>query len=61
MYEQPVLKHWGIFYCEQDKRTAMQFIETMQKCCEQFRYTVQKPREFGIRSNRFPEWQQALK
>lgn len=61
MYEQPGLTQWGIFYCEQDKRTATQFMETMQKCCETFKYQVNKPREFGIRGNRFPEWRDALK
>jgi len=55
------LTQWGIFYCEQDKRTATQFMETMQKCCETFKYQVNKPREFGIRGNRFPEWRDALK
>jgi hypothetical protein len=32
MYEQPSLSKWGVFYCEQDKRTAVEFLETMQKC-----------------------------
>ncbi len=38
MYEQPPLKKWGIFYWENDRRTAIQFMETMMKCTETFEY-----------------------
>jgi aubergine-like protein len=61
MYAQPDLKRWGIFYCENDRRTAVQFIETMQKCTETFHYQVSKPREFAMRTNRFDDWQREIK
>lgn len=38
MYEQPPLSKWAIFYCEQDRRIANQFTETMVKCTESFDY-----------------------
>lgn len=34
MYEQPNINKWGIFFCEFDRKTAQQFMDTMQKCCE---------------------------
>ena len=37
------------------------FLETMQKCFEQINYKVGRPREFPVRSNRFPDWERALK
>ena len=61
MYEQPPLERWGIFYCEQDRRTANMFLETMQKCFEQINYKVGRPREFPVRTNRFQDWEQSLK
>lgn len=61
MYEQPELNKWGIFYADFDKKNALIFMETMQKCCEQFRYSAQKPREFAIRGGqRFSDWEDAL-
>lgn len=44
-----------------DKRTAMQFMETMMKCTETFGYEVAKPREFAIRTNRFDEWERTIR
>jgi aubergine-like protein len=61
MYEQPALKTWGIFFTDLDKKNAQIFMETMLKCCEQFKYAVQKPREFCLRTNKFSEWEQCLK
>ena len=37
------------------------FLETMQKCFEQISYKVGRPREFPVRSNRFSDWETALK
>jgi hypothetical protein len=61
MFEQPALRKWGIFYCEMDKRVAVQFMETMMKCTETFGYEVMKPREFAVRGNRFSEWETMIK
>ncbi len=61
MYEQPPLKKWAIFYGEQDRKVASQFMETMQKCTETFGYEINKPREFSIRSTRFEDWERSIK
>lgn len=36
-------------------------METMEKCFQQINYPVSQPRLFPIRSNRYPEWENALK
>eukprot|EP00347_Sterkiella_histriomuscorum_P022394 403330644 len=61
MYDQPDLSKWGIFFSEFDKRTAQQFMEIMQKCCEQFQYKASRPREFLVRGTRPSDWMQAIK
>lgn len=60
MYEQPALKKWGIFYTDQDKKVAIQFMETMMKCTETFGYDICKPKEFCQRSNRFDDWERSI-
>ena len=61
MYEQPALNKWGVFFAEFDRKNAQCFMETMQKCCEQFKYTANKPREFPVKGTRFADWENALK
>ena len=51
MYQQPSLDKWGIFYCENDTKTAKQFIDTMKKCFDTIQYSCNRPREFAIRGN----------
>ena len=61
MYEQPSLLKWGVFFSEYDRKVAQQFVETMQKCCEQFKYQASKPREFCVKGTRFADWERAVK
>ena len=61
MYEQPAIKKWAIFYTDMDRRTAMMFMETLNKCTESFAYDVKKPREFPIRTNRFEDWEKVIR
>jgi len=61
MYQQPSLSKWGIFYCENDTKTAKSFIDTMGKCFDTIQYDSNRPREFAIRGNNFREWEKTLR
>jgi hypothetical protein len=50
-----------VFYCENDTKTAKSFIDTMKQCFQQIDFEVAPPREFAIKTNRFPEWRDVLK
>ncbi|CDW80416.1 macronuclear development protein 1 [Stylonychia lemnae] len=61
MYSQPEIKKWGIFYSDFDRKTAIQFLETLEKCSQQFKYKILKPREFQMKGTRFQDWEQAIR
>lgn len=61
MYTQPELDKWGVFYCQNDTKTAKQFIDTMGKCFETINYASNRPREFVLRSNNARDWEKELR
>ncbi|CAG9312433.1 unnamed protein product [Blepharisma stoltei] len=61
MFQQPPLDRWGIFYCENDKRLIDQFMTVMQQVIGTYKVNCQKPAMFGVKSDRWNDWDQKLK
>ena len=56
MYEQPLLKKWGIFFQERDSPSAAEFQKIMARVIEDFGYPTKGMASFKISGHNIELW-----